>query len=250
MTSPQPDDLRDTRFDAAWRAASHEEPSAALDDAIRAAARREVDAGPRPVPSTTLAARVPNATRPERWWWPLAAAATIGAIAFGLLQLEPPGNGGPAVVSDMPATATQSARAPAATATNETSLASGAAEGAAREESVPRAPIAPPPTAASGVANGTALPPVVRGESDRISAHESSEATKASAASGVGKTGQARPQNGAHLPADEWIALIRRLRSEGKADLAARELAAFRAAYPDHEQRLPPDLRVWRPPAE
>jgi hypothetical protein len=37
----------DKDIDAAWRAASREEPPRALDDAIRAAARREVASGPR-----------------------------------------------------------------------------------------------------------------------------------------------------------------------------------------------------------
>src|SRR5262245_15469932 len=87
----------DPRIDAAWRAASREEPATALDDAIRAAARRAVDAGPR---------RSSEATRPPRAWWPLAAAATIGAIAFGILQLAPDRTNGPeaerAVVTDVP----------------------------------------------------------------------------------------------------------------------------------------------------
>jgi hypothetical protein len=112
MTTRKPDDHADTddlRIDAAWRAASREVPPPALDDAIRAAARREVGAGPQPAEST-----VPEATSPERWWWPLAAAATIGAIALGLLQIVgTPGDGepggGPAVVSDMP----EGTRAPA-----------------------------------------------------------------------------------------------------------------------------------------
>ena len=47
----------------------------------------------------------------------------------------------------------------------------------------------------------------------------------------------------------DWIELIRKLRDEGKTDEAAKELAAFRAAYPDHEQLLPPDLRDWKPRA-
>jgi hypothetical protein len=59
-----------------------------------------------------------------------------------------------------------------------------------------------------------------------------------------------RREIGAPLPADEWIALIRRLRDEGNTDAVAKELEAFRAAYPDHEQRLPADLRDWRPAAK
>jgi hypothetical protein len=59
---------------------------------------------------------------------------------------------------------------------------------------------------------------------------------------------QAKPR--APLPVAEWIALIRNLRAEGKADEALAELAAFRAAHPDHERLLPADLREWRPPAK
>jgi hypothetical protein len=84
MTMRTHDDLRDDRFDEAWKRASSETPSSALDDAIRAAARREVGARPHDIAS------VPEATRPERWWFPLAAAATIGAIAIGLLQITTP----------------------------------------------------------------------------------------------------------------------------------------------------------------
>jgi hypothetical protein len=58
----------------------------------------------------------------------------------------------------------------------------------------------------------------------------------------------ARGKDRKPLPVADWIALIRRLRAESKTDEAARELAAFRAAHPDHEKLLPPDLRDWRPP--
>ena len=75
---------RDPRIDAAWRDASREEPSAALDAAIRAAARRAVDAGPQRV-------------RDRHWWYPLAAAATVAVIAVGLLQITPPEQVAPAI---------------------------------------------------------------------------------------------------------------------------------------------------------
>jgi hypothetical protein len=45
----------------------------------------------------------------------------------------------------------------------------------------------------------------------------------------------------------DWIALIRRLRDEGRTDEAAKELAAFRNAYADPNALLPPDLRDWKP---
>jgi hypothetical protein len=81
---------RDPRVDAAWRAASSEQPSPALDAAIRAAARRAVEAGPR-------------RKRDKHWWYPLAAAATVAVIAVGLLQLTPPEQVAPTVVAEMTA---------------------------------------------------------------------------------------------------------------------------------------------------
>lgn len=65
----------DSKLDAAWRAASREEPPAAIDDALRAAARRAVHAGP---------AR----TRHQRTW-PLAAAAVVAVLAISIVQLTP-----------------------------------------------------------------------------------------------------------------------------------------------------------------
>ena len=58
----------------------------------------------------------------------------------------------------------------------------------------------------------------------------------------------ARAREAKPLLVPEWIALIRRLRADGKQEEAAKELAAFRAAHPDHQKLLPPDLRDWRPP--
>ncbi|HEX7271747.1 MAG TPA: hypothetical protein VF420_06320 [Casimicrobiaceae bacterium] len=77
---------RDSRVDAAWRSASREEPSAVIDEAIRAAARRAVEARPR-------------GSRDKHWWYPLAAAATVAVIAVGLLQLTPPEEVAPVAVT-------------------------------------------------------------------------------------------------------------------------------------------------------
>jgi hypothetical protein len=84
MTGPE----RDPVLDAAWRAQSTELPPPSLDAAILAAAHREVASRPRAAgDDDTLA----EAREPSRWWWGLAAAATIGAIAFGVVQLAPLG---------------------------------------------------------------------------------------------------------------------------------------------------------------
>ncbi len=124
---PPDDDLpRDPAFDDAWRALSREEPSAALDAAVRAAARREVGAGPQ-VGAAHGDVR-PRRSKPMNWWRPLAVAATLGALAVGLLQLVTPERiGAPgrdgSVVSDMPATSAarqaEAAKKQAAAASNE-----------------------------------------------------------------------------------------------------------------------------------
>lgn len=87
------DELRDDVVDRAWRDAMQDAPGASLDDAIRAAARRAVGAKPRAEP-------VAEAREPWRWWMPLAAAATIGAVAIGVIQSLPHESIEPTVVSD------------------------------------------------------------------------------------------------------------------------------------------------------
>jgi len=69
---------RDPDLEQAWRAHSRETPPAALDAAILAAAHRAVDSKPR------------AATGAPRWWMPVMAAAAIGAVAIGVVQLAPP----------------------------------------------------------------------------------------------------------------------------------------------------------------
>ena len=76
----------DDKLDAAWHATSREEPPAALDDAIRAAARRAVGAGP-------------SRTRHMRSW-PLAAAAVVAVLAIGIVHLTPPEHVTPTIVAD------------------------------------------------------------------------------------------------------------------------------------------------------
>src|SRR5439155_26589460 len=71
-------------------AASREEPPSPLDAAIRDAARRAVDAAPRP-------------SRDKHWWYPLAAAATVAVLAVGIIQLTPPEKIAPTIVADMTA---------------------------------------------------------------------------------------------------------------------------------------------------
>ncbi|MEP7209061.1 MAG: hypothetical protein ABI920_19165, partial [Casimicrobiaceae bacterium] len=73
----------DPELGAAWSRVSRDEPPAALDDSIRAAARRAVHAAPHaPAPS-------PRAPAASRGWWPVAAAATLAAVVVGIVQMAP-----------------------------------------------------------------------------------------------------------------------------------------------------------------
>jgi hypothetical protein len=92
MTDPR--DPHDPALGAAWRANVRDEPPAALDRSVLAAAHRAVESAP----------RAADAARP-RWraWTPLAVAAALGVIAFGIVELLPRETpNGNAVVSDMP----------------------------------------------------------------------------------------------------------------------------------------------------
>ena len=95
---------RDPELEKLYREHAREEPPSALDAKILAAAHRAVDSGPR---------KVGEATRPQRWWMPLAAAAVIGVVAIGVVQQMPKE---PAIdatsVTSAPAPASPPAQAP------------------------------------------------------------------------------------------------------------------------------------------
>jgi hypothetical protein len=299
MTTPRqgdPTGLSDPRVDAAWRASSREEPPESLDAAILAAARREVGAKPQ-----STGAREALADR--RRWWPFAAAATVAAIAVGVLQLTTSEQlGAPApdktVVTDMPAPAAAPAPdkatappraeeakpdasetgaragnatpradaprrpAPAVTAPESTKQESAASNAAALPEPFPAAPpqraaaaaAAPPPTgqvatsALAGQITAPAPSATAAAAAESVSARPAPLAKTAAGRAAESGAGETRAKDQAPLPVADWIALIRRLRDEGKPVGAAKELAAFRAAHLDHEKLLPPDLRDWRLP--
>lgn len=104
-----PDDFRDDALARAIRDEAREEPPSRVDDAIRAAARRAVGTRPRAGPE------VAEAREPWRWWMPLAAAATIGAIAVGVIQQLPRDALDAGVVTDAPPPATRTRDIPPAT---------------------------------------------------------------------------------------------------------------------------------------
>ena len=83
MTNGPDTPERDPALARAWQAHSQETPPPELDRRILAAAHRAVGSAPE-----DAAARA-AATRPQRWWMPLAAAATIGVVVIGMLQVAP-----------------------------------------------------------------------------------------------------------------------------------------------------------------
>ena len=303
---------RDPRIDAAWRAASRDEPPAALDDAIRAAARRAVDSAP-------------PRRRDKHWWYPFAAAATVAVIAVGLLQLTPPEQVTSVIVADAPKVAKEEAAStsapeppqssaiapgapapvdakkklaatderagsarsneraqkpqrqldaadklsqmpaqdsarnaagPAETPPSASSFArrsepfpaagpeaarrdaAVATEAQGRLQSTPAAePAAPPP--AAGVAGGTVTGAPLEEKPLRA---KSALAKDASEAQVQAKT---QPRS-----VEDWIKLIRELRSAGRVDEATKEIAAFRSAYGERaDSLLPADLRAFGTPA-
>jgi len=142
----------DPELDATWRAASREQPPAALDDAIRAAARREVGAKP---------GRLRAAPR----WLPFAAAATVAAIAVGIIQMIPPEEVTPATIPAATHTASDSARREAKPDTEKPSAdrperqapSIAPAPETQRDAAKPRAPsVAPAPEAQHDAAKPTA----------------------------------------------------------------------------------------------
>ncbi len=267
-------DLGDPALDALLRAHSDEMPPAHVDAAILAAAHRAVDRASHKTDSTA-------GPRSWRWWIPLAAAATIGAVAIGVLQVAPTEPEiAPPVVSepDKPRYATAPAEPRRATAPAERETPPTVA--------APSPPIAgpsPPPQAASAQAkrpdgsltadrmrstrrDELTLPPETF-PTQKQPALDSAAAANAPAASrgepaaapgpkpmasyresasAAGRSARtASADDVAPRSADEWIERMRAFRNAGKPTQAKQALAEFRAAYPDADSRLPPDLRAW-----
>ena len=302
---------RDPLLDAAWRAHSTELPPPSVDAAILAAAHREVASRPRAAgDDDTLA----EAREPSRWWWGLAAAATIGAIAFGLVQLAPFGTAhDPTRATDMPSSerAARPADVPAPVVAEESARTkppnvSAAPAGIARTEAPAReqaqAARAPEPTPAAKAGPTSAPPPagtrqragapalalaerdappppqtpqpfpmaaapvpaappsnvlaakqeavapaavasapVAERAAELMAKRASPAADAATAAAGVSAEGRVA----ALRTPESFVLRIRELHEAGRLDEAARELVAFRNAYPDADAKLPPALRAW-----
>ena len=229
-------DAADLEVDRAWREMSHEEPSAGVDEAIRAAARRE---------SATGATREPARPTPERiggtpGWLRLATAAGIAAVAFGLIRLQQP----PTEPADIEQSSTMPRPGPPG---ESDTTGANRQEEAARPERE-RSYVAPPPDA--DALEAPAAPPAPPGSfapggpaSTAASAGTAATAAEASRATAAGES--ALPPPDASVSPEDFVVRIRSLLEHGDQDGAAAALLAFRAANPGADALLPADLRDW-----
>ena len=95
----------------------------------------------------------------------------------------------------------------------------------------------PPPRAAQPASSATATS-AMRGQTAR----EMREDTMPQAAGAAAPRAETARKASVPLSIDDWLARIRKLRIDGSADELAREIAAFRAAYPNEERRLAEEL--------
>jgi pyruvate dehydrogenase E2 component (dihydrolipoamide acetyltransferase) len=161
MTTAPPSPDRDAALDAAWQAHLRNEPPAHLDAAILAAAHRAVGSAPR---------AAAEATSPQRWWMPLAAAATIGAVALGILQLAPQESTAP--VSDTAPASTAPRERPAAVERKDAAESAAAPPVAALAQSAVAPDAAPAMTAIPERATAADLP------NARVARSSASQATR------------------------------------------------------------------------
>jgi hypothetical protein len=222
MTSISDTSERDPRLDAAWQKHSGEIPPAHLDAAILAAANRAVGGA-----SREAGKQAPARSSPRRRWMPLAAAATIGAIALGILQIMPGPTPAPRSMSSSPV--------PMPAPRDELqAMADKDAPRSARSVAAPSESkaSAPPPARMAGARADT-----------RRRNGVAQTATQSAGAMALSK----KASGAAAKPIDVGarIARIRKLHDDGKLAEAAKKLVALRAAIPDADRRLPADLRAW-----
>jgi hypothetical protein len=186
---------RDSRLAALYRATTRDEPQPALDAAIRAAARREVGARPRPVgPLFSRSWRVPLS---------IAAVVLLSVSLVTVIREEAPPEISQPPRADASLPLPEAAMHPrkesvAAEAKVQPRSEAASADSAVRESSRARVQAAP--------AVAPHLAPQMAGA---IHAY-------------------------ANLPPEKWLEQIEALRKQGRLEEAKTSLAHFKQRYPDH----------------
>lgn len=256
----------DAPLDRAWRDASDEQPPAALDTAIIAAAGEAVSRDGRERPVSAVA-RV-RSPRVFRQWQSFAVAATVAGLAFVLVQRLP----------REPTVAVPVSSLPQVTSSESVTASPGEADVSAQAWSAGAAPasveaLAPREPARSAMRDASARPvdsaPVANAAapaSRQVDVIESTPAAGAASAPAAGLSGSisagartdveaktaapaaaARERSGAELRPDPgaWADRIAALHAAGDLDGAATNLRNFRAAYEQADEYLPAELRDW-----
>jgi len=150
---------RDRALEAAWRAASREEPPPSLDAAVRAEARRAVGAGPEEARRRRL----------RQLRYPFAAAATVALLAFGIAQMTPPDEVVPGGTSDQaPAPRARGAEKPAPPSASSAPISPALPPASPASPSASPAPaLAPQPSVALQPPQSSAMEPQRKNESLR-----------------------------------------------------------------------------------
>jgi hypothetical protein len=252
-----PDMERDPQLSALYRAGSDAGPPSALDDAIRAAARREVSAGPR-------------RTAARRWRLPLSLAAVLVLSVSMVTLMREQGADSPQTLLLPPADVQlrSAEKAPAGPA-----LPQGEAEARRRDKPAPvphrpaapviQAPAGPPPSAVapeqkmmvapaasgSAPAGADAAPAAVEDAAGaRLERQVPRPLLRSAPAPLADKPSvPAKPEPAAlwrdllTAPPEQWIERIVELRRGGKIDDADALAAEFSRRFPDRQ--LPAEAR-------
>lgn len=262
--TPGPDMEHDPQLAALYRASADAVPPAHLDDAIRAAARREVAAGPRRAGI-------------RRWAVPvsLAAVLVLSVSVVTMMREQGMDRAETMLESAPPAMTAERAAPPAPVVVEPKALPGRQPAAPAMAPAAPVAPAAPPaPSAASSgraaeaeqavpesrakaaaaEPGSTQDAPAARREyaapqpllrsappmaDAGVGASAAKPAAPAALAAGPGKT--ALWQDLVREPPEKWLQRIAELRRAGQTADAETLVAEFRRRFPD--QRLPEDLR-------
>jgi hypothetical protein len=260
-------DGQDAAVNAAWRRNSDERPSPAVDEAIRAAARRRVASRPRGDECAGKSAERSAAKSPARWrrstrWVPVAAAAGVAVLAFGLLrwlpveqQFTPSAPASPAAKAETASdsAASESAPAHAAPRADTTPLADEPAS-AMRQGAVPPQPptdFAAPQkqTPQASVQERRELPSVSAPTGANAAAAQSADTHDAGARASAPETTtsitSARPAAREVTTEQVRVEQIAEFYAAGRLDAAAAALRDLRRTNPHADERLPEELRSW-----
>lgn len=223
MTEQRRDDrVNDAAVDAAWRHAASEQPSAATDAAILAAARAAVQRD----------THVRQAVRPRRRsanWQPLAAAAGVIGLSFLLVQMLP-----------------RERLAPPPAPQEKSQSAERGSPPASPEPAAVRPTVQPPAAPAASADNEAAADNAAATDSAAAALKSEERDATAGVAPRAAMEASARPSTAAEAETPEaWASRIAALHDAGDLAAAEAELRAFRAAHPDADAFLPEALRPW-----